>query len=197
MSTLNERPLRADGVRNRRRALDAATALLAEPGTTLTVDAIAKQAGMGTGTVVRAFGGKDALMDAAVAELLQPIVNRGKELLRHDDSAAALRAFLMELMAFQAAHYAVSDQLSGLNLPTTTELRASLVEVVSAMVERARGQGTIRDDIDPATIATLVGESAFAIAKASNKDPKLADAFVTILLDGLRPEASPVSVVQQ
>lgn len=190
MSTPTERPLRADAVRNRRRALDAATALLAESSTPLSVEAIAKRAGMGTGTVVRAFGGKNALIDAAVAELLRPIVERGKALREEADSAAVLRGFLRELMAFQAAHYAVSDQLDGLDLPATTRLRSDLVEVVADMVRRARDQGSIRDDIDPAAITTILGETAFAIAKASNDAAELADAFLAIFIDGLQPTSS-------
>jgi len=190
LSTPTERPLRADAVRNRRRALDAATALLAESSTPLSVEAIAKRAGMGTGTVVRAFGGKNALIDAAVAELLRPIVERGKALREEADSAAVLRGFLRELMAFQAAHYAVSDQLDGLDLPATTRLRSDLVEVVADMVRRARDQGSIRDDIDPAAITTILGETAFAIAKASNDAAELADAFLAIFIDGLQPTSS-------
>ncbi len=58
--------------------------MLTEPTTTLTVEAIAKRAGLGAGTVVRAFGGKDALLDAAVSDLLRPVVDRAKELMaRH------------------------------------------------------------------------------------------------------------------
>ena len=62
----------------RESALDAARSLLAEPGNRLTVEAIARRAGLGVGTVVRAFGGKDALLDAAVSGLLEPVVQRGR-----------------------------------------------------------------------------------------------------------------------
>lgn len=77
MSTLSEQPgpapkRRADAVRNRDLAVGAAMALLAKPGASLTVEAIAKRAGLGAATVVRAFGGKDALLDAAVSRLLEP-----------------------------------------------------------------------------------------------------------------------------
>jgi AcrR family transcriptional regulator len=187
LSTVNGRTPRADALRNRRRALDAATALLAEAVAPLTVEAIAKRAGMGAGTVVRAFGGKDPLMDEAVAELLEPLVARGREILERDGGAQALQTFLAELMAFQAAHYAVSDQLAGLDLPATTALRAELVRVVDAMLDEARGQGAIRSDIDPALVTRLVGETAFAIAKASSGTPELAEAYLEVLMDGLRP----------
>jgi AcrR family transcriptional regulator len=101
-------------VRTRRLALQAATALLAEPGTALTVEAIATKAGLGAGTVVRAFGGKDALLDGAVSGLLEPVVRRAWALLEETSPDQALRTFLAELIAFQSAHHAISDQLVGL-----------------------------------------------------------------------------------
>ena len=63
MSTRAGTGSRADAVRNRQLALNAAMALLARPDAALTVEVIAKEAGLGAATVVRAFGGKDALLD--------------------------------------------------------------------------------------------------------------------------------------
>ncbi|GAA0966641.1 TetR/AcrR family transcriptional regulator [Acrocarpospora macrocephala] len=178
---------RADAVRNRQLALEAATALLAEPDAALTVEAIAKKAGLGVGTVVRAFGGKDALLDTAVAHLLEPVVRRGRDLLQQYGSEQALRAFLTELIAFQAAHHPISDQLRGLTTPATTALRADLVQVVAEMLTGARQDGVIRTDIDLATTTALISHLAFAIARAQPGNPQLADAFITVVMDGLRP----------
>lgn len=180
---------RADAVRNRRLALDAAMTLLAEPGATLTVEAIAKRAGLGAATVVRAFGGKDALLDAAVSRLLEPVVRRGQELAGEAEPYPALRVFLRELIDFQAAYHAVNDQLGGLDLPATTSLRADLAGAVQRMIDGARRDGEIRTDLDPALTTTLLGETALAVARAHPSAPGLADAYLTVLLDGLRPPA--------
>ncbi|HEX6681364.1 MAG TPA: TetR/AcrR family transcriptional regulator [Candidatus Limnocylindrales bacterium] len=179
--------LRADAVRNRQLALEAATQLLRESGATLTVETIAKRAGLGAGTVVRAFGGKDALLDAAVSGLLQPVVDRAHELLETTAPEQALRTFLAELIAFQSANAGVNDRLGGLNLLATNALRAELVRSVEEMVARARRDGAIRTDLDPAVVTILIGESAFAIAKASPGSGDLPAAFITVLMDGLRP----------
>jgi AcrR family transcriptional regulator len=184
MSTTGQR---ADAVRNRRLALEAATALLAEPGTTLTVETIAKKAGLGAATVVRAFGGKDALLDAAVSGLLEPVVQRARDL--QDGAAApeqALRTFLAELITFQSAHHAINDQLNGLDLPATTALRAELVRVVKEMLTGARRNGAIRTDLDLAVTATLIGETAYAIARTGPASQALTDAYLTVLMDGLQ-----------
>jgi AcrR family transcriptional regulator len=188
MSTADRGGRRADAVRNRRLALQAATALLAEPGTALTVQAIAKRAGLGAGTVVRAFGGKDALLDAAVSGLLEPVVRRAWALLEETSPDQAVRTFLAELMAFQAAHHGLSGQLGGLHLPATTALRAELARAGQEMIAAAQRDGTIRTDLDPAITATLIGQTAYAIARAQPASQELSGAFITVLMDGLRPQ---------
>ncbi|WP_329255249.1 TetR/AcrR family transcriptional regulator [Actinoallomurus sp. NBC_01490] len=186
MSTDSGRRRRADAVRNRELALAAATALLSEPGAGLTVEAIAQRAGLGSATVVRAFGGKDALLDAAVAGLLEPVVQRARDLLHEAAPEQALRTFLAELIAFQSAHHAINDQLSGLDLPATAALRADLVRTVEEMLAGARREGAIRTDLDPAVATTLIGETAYAIAR-SRPTEQLTGAYITVLMDGLRP----------
>jgi AcrR family transcriptional regulator len=187
MSTVAGSGRRADAVRNRQLALEAATALLAEPGATLTVEAIAQRAGLGAGTVVRAFGGKDALLDTAVAGLLEPVVARARDLLTRATAEQALRVFLGELIAFQAAHHAISDQFGGLDLPATTALREDLVRAVEQMITGARRDGAIRTDIETATLTELIGQTAFAVARSTTDPRALADAYLTVLWDGLRP----------
>lgn len=190
MSTPGGSGRRADAVRNRQLALEAATALLAEPGASLTVEAIAKEAGLGAATVVRAFGGKDALLDAAVSGLLQPVVHRARQLLGETGPERALRTFLAELIAFQSAHHAISDHLGGLDLPATTALREELVRVVEEMIAGARRGGAIRTDLDPAVITALISQTAFAIARTQPASRELADTYITVVMDGLRPQSS-------
>ena len=161
--------------------------LLAAPDTAITVEAIAKKAGLGAATVVRAFGGKDALLDAAVSRLLEPVVQRARDLLAETTPYQALRAFLGELIAFQTAHHAVNDYLGGLDLPATTALRASLTAAVEEMVDGAWRDGAIRTDLDPAVLRTLIERTVVAVACVQPPSPDLTDAYLTILLDGLRP----------
>jgi AcrR family transcriptional regulator len=125
-------------VRNRQLALDAAMALLAAPDAALTVEAIARKADLGAATVVRAFGGKDAILDAAVSRLREPVV-------------------------------------------------PDLVAAVEEMNNGARRDGAIRTDLDPAVVTTLITETAHAIARAKPPSQNLADAYLSVRPDGLRP----------
>jgi AcrR family transcriptional regulator len=161
--------------------------LLAEPGASLTVEAIATRAGLGTATVVRAFGGKEALLDAAVAGLLAPVVDRAGQLLESVGPAQALRTFLGELITFQSAHHGLSDQLTGLDTPVTAALRRQLVSAVEQMIVGAQREGAVRRDLEPAVLVTLVSVTAFAIAQAGPASDEVGRAYLTVLMDGLLP----------
>lgn len=161
--------------------------LLASPDATLTVETIAKRAGLGAATVVRAFGGKDALLDAAVSRLLEPVVQRAHDLLAETTAEQALRTYLRKLIAFQSAHHAINDQLHGLDLPATTALRADLVAAVEKMIAGARHEGAIRSDLDPAVLGPLVASTTHGISRTRPLSQDLVEAYLTVLLDGLRP----------
>ncbi|MHA7985650.1 TetR/AcrR family transcriptional regulator [Rathayibacter sp. CAU 1779] len=173
-------------MRNREAALNATVALLTEPSSTLTVEVIARRAGLGPATVVRAFGSKDALVDTAVAGLLAPLVERARELRATASGDQALVTFLPELMAFHTEYSAIDERLTGLRLPATNEQESGLVAAVHAMVEDGRTSGRIRTDIDSAVIATLVADTTHALARSAATDPKVYEAYAKVLVDGLR-----------
>jgi AcrR family transcriptional regulator len=179
---------RADAVRNRQRVLEATRTLLADPGVNLTVEAIATRAGVGAATVVRSFGSKEALIDVAVADLLEPVIRRARECMSEHSAQDALPRFLIELIAFQSAHWIIGDQLRGLDLPSTTAQRAALEKAVTDMVNRARDEGAIRTDIDPDMISVLIRNMTNAISRSSSASPQLAESYVSVLMDGLRPQ---------
>jgi AcrR family transcriptional regulator len=187
-TTSGDRRRRADAVRNRQRVLEATTTLLADPGATVTVEAIAGKAGVGAATVVRSFGSKDALIDAAVADLLEPVIRRARDALSETSAQDALRRFLTELITFQSGHWIIGEQLRDLDLPSTTAQRAALTRTVTELVDRARDEGAIRTDIDPSVTMDLITEVTHAIARSPSASPQLAQSYVSVLMDGLRPQ---------
>jgi AcrR family transcriptional regulator len=186
--TSGEPRRRADAVRNRQRVLEATRTLLADPGAHLTVEAIATKAGVGAATVVRSYGSKEALIDVAVADLLEPVIRRARDGLSENSAQDALRRFLIELIAFQSGHWIISEQLRGLDLPSTTAQRAALTKAVTEMVDRARDEGAIRTDIDPGVTMVLIRDMTNAIARSPSASPQLAESYVSVLMDGLRPQ---------
>jgi AcrR family transcriptional regulator len=181
---------RADAARNQQRVLEATKTLLSEIGTAVTVEAISKKAGVGAATVVRSFGNKEALIDAAVADLLEPIIQRARDALSEPASEVALRSFLLELLTFQSAHWIMGEQLRELDLPATTAQRAALRRSALDLVSRARDNGVIRTDID-----ITIAEATYAVARSESASPKLFESYVSVLMDGLRPQPRVASQV--
>jgi AcrR family transcriptional regulator len=155
---------------------------------TITVEAIARQAGLGAATVVRAFGNKDALVDAAVAELLDPLIQRTRNARSEPDARQALRALMLDVIEFQSTHWIMSEQLRGLEVPLTTARRTALREAFRDLVVHTREAGAIRTDIDDAIATMLLGEVTYAIARSDEASRQLADGFITVIMDGLRPQ---------
>src|SRR4051812_10929719 len=99
-----ERPLRADAVRNRQRLIDAARELFAERGFDVTLDDIAKHAGVGVGTAYRRFAHKDDLIDALFEEELAKIVEVADAAAAHEDPWEGLVYWLEHLTEMQVAN---------------------------------------------------------------------------------------------
>jgi hypothetical protein len=98
-----------------------------------------------------------------------------------------MRCFLVELIAFQSGHWMISEQLRDLDLPATTAQRAALTKAGTEIVNRARDSGAIRTDIDPSMTMVLISDMTYAIARSPSASPQLAEAYVSVLMDGLRP----------
>lgn len=189
MSTLPpaDPPRRADAVRNRHRALVAARELLTEIGPRVTVEDIARRAGLGAGTVVRSFGSKEALLDAAAADLLDPIVRRAREAVAADDVAGTFRGFLGELLAFVAEGRATGQQLEGLDLPATQARLQELRQAVAELVAQAQRAGAVRSDLDVATISDLISYVGHALGRRSGEGRFGPEIAVSFIMEGLQP----------
>ena len=88
------RVLRADAQRNLGRILEAASEAYAEVGPEVTIDEIARRAGVGHGTVFRRFPTKDALRAAVIRVRLDELLSRADELLDKPDAGAAFEEFV-------------------------------------------------------------------------------------------------------
>ena len=86
--------LRADAQRNLGRILEAASEAYAEVGPEVTIDEIARRAGVGHGTVFRRFPTKDALRAAVIRVRLDELLSRADELLDKPDAGAAFEEFV-------------------------------------------------------------------------------------------------------
>src|SRR2546423_1062608 len=92
------RPLRRDAERNRQRILAAAAEVFNERGLEVSLDEIARHAGVGVGTVYRRFRTKEELIEALFMDRLDSIAAIGEEAFASPDPWSGL-VFFMERMA--------------------------------------------------------------------------------------------------
>ena len=109
-----DRPLRADARRNRERILESARAVFAEYGADAQIDDVARQAGVGVGTVYRHFPTKEALLVELLREKFRLFAARAREALEQDGEPFAVLEDLLRRNAETAASdAAVQHALAG------------------------------------------------------------------------------------
>jgi len=183
------RPLRADARRNRQLVLEAAEALFAEGGAGVSLEDVARRAGVGVGTVCRRFPTKEALIDAVVNAMHDSLVEAVEEAVAAPDPGPALVRFLTQLVELLARRRLLAEQMSrGLELSASEHpLRERFRAGVAELVERAQRAGAVRGDIGESDIAMLLTGITQAGFLAGVTDPTMRQRYLTIVLDGLRP----------
>src|ERR1700722_8679746 len=91
------RPLRADARRNRERVLEAARAAFGAEGSDVSLDEIARRAGVGPGTVYRHFATKEALFEAVIFDRIGELVEEARALSDDPDPGRAFSSFAEHL----------------------------------------------------------------------------------------------------
>src|SRR4051812_21408713 len=142
---------RADACRNRDLLLDVASATFAREGVDASLERIAKDAGVGIGTLYRHFPNRDALMEAVYRHNLDQLIADADELSATKPPVAALEEFMQRFVAYVATKKALAPHPkpvvpadSALFPPSHDRMTATLNRLVSAAVE----SGGIRNDVD-------------------------------------------------
>lgn len=160
ISNDTDRPQRADARRNRERILESARIVFAQSGAEAQIDDVARQAGVGVGTVYRHFPTKEALLSELVRQKFRVFADRAREALESDEEPFAAIERLMRRNAETAAsdagiQYAVANAGEQAWAQAQAE-QDELLAVTAALIERARRAGTIRPDIEAVDIAMLM-----------------------------------------
>jgi AcrR family transcriptional regulator len=179
-----ERPLRADARRNRKRILEAARDACAEHGASVQIDDVARLAGVGVGTVYRHFPTKDALIEALVAEKFRITTDNLREALEIEDPWDAFAAGMRRNAEVMAADAGLRDALArlGPRVGHTGEGQAELEALAGRLVDRAQAAGELRGDVTVQDIGALMAGLCMSMAH-----PELDwRRHLELLLDGLR-----------
>ncbi|TDK24494.1 TetR/AcrR family transcriptional regulator [Arthrobacter crusticola] len=188
MSPTVNRPLRADAQRNRSLLLAAAVRLFSEKGLEATLDAIAREAGVGIGTLYRHFPTRESLIEAAYRNELTTVSSAVPELLQRLEPRAALRAWMDLFVDYMTTKIGMADALHEVIASGGTPyaesrdlLNAAIQELLDAAVAREGARSDIPADdilISLAGIALAAGESSQR-AQAGRLMDLLVDALYT------------------
>ncbi|GIF49359.1 TetR family transcriptional regulator [Asanoa ferruginea] len=181
--------LRKDAERNRQRIIEAARQVFADQGVHAPVEEIARQAGVGVGTVYRRFPDRTELVEAVFLERAQRYLVAAQESLGHPDPWDGFRSYLERLRAMQAEDQTVTDVLT-LDLPASTafqQLRKRLYATQNRLIRAAQEQGTLRADFVPEDVVLLLIANA-AIVDRVGEVPQSSPRFFALALDALRTD---------
>jgi AcrR family transcriptional regulator len=186
------KPLRADARRNRARVLEAAEAVFGSKGTSASTEEIAREAGVGIGTVFRHFPTKEALLEAIVVGRLRRLAEAADSLARAEDPGAAFFTFFTRAVDQSATKIALADALAEAGVDVeraASQVGRDLRRTLGVLLARAQRAGAVRADVGVAdVIALLVGASR--AAEHAGWDREVQARTVAIMLDGLRPPAA-------
>ena len=160
-SAATVRKPRADAIRNRGRVLEAAKAVFSAGGPDASLEAVARRAGVGIGTLYRHFPPREALFEAVYRREVQQLSELAESLKSEADPGDALRRWLRSNVEFVATKKGMSAALA-LAVQSSSELTAfsfdRLTKAVGALLDRAVAAGEIRSDISPEDLLrALVG----------------------------------------
>jgi AcrR family transcriptional regulator len=161
-----ERKPRADAQRNRERILDAAKEVFTKDATNVSMDEIAKDAGVGPGTLYRHFPTRDALLEAVYRSEVGKLAAAEQKFAAAMTPVEALRAWMLLFVDYIAAKQIIAPALNTLvgGPSKMFEATGQLVKgAIEKLVARAVESGDIRDDLEPLDLLrALVGVSNVA-----------------------------------
>ncbi|MGW7520757.1 TetR/AcrR family transcriptional regulator [Streptomyces sp. NPDC054796] len=190
MPATGPRPLRADAQRNRDRLLAAALRAFSEDGPEATLEAIAKEAGVGIGTLYRHFPTREALIEETYRNELSRLCGAVPGLLEEHAPDEALRAWMERCLEYMTTKRGMADALhaviaSGGN--PFAHSREQLTAAITLLLEAGTGTGALRPDVDPVDV--LIALSGVSLAAGRPEQREQARRLLDLLLDGLRYRA--------
>ncbi|MFI6006885.1 TetR/AcrR family transcriptional regulator [Streptomyces sp. NPDC051366] len=181
------RPLRADAQRNRDKILAAAVRVFTDEGLDAHYERIAKEAGVGTGTLYRNFPTRETLIEAAyrneVARLCDAVPGLLATLPPHD----ALRAWMGRFIDYATAKLGMADALRAVVASGSDPYghsREMIQTAITTLMEAGTAAGALRSDIRPTDVFAILAGIALTSARPEQRDQ--AERLLDLTLDGLK-----------
>lgn len=193
MTALSDEKLRkprADALRNRERVLEAAKIVFSAGGPDASLEAVARQAGVGIGTLYRRFPTREALFEAVYRREVEQLSELAGELKNEPSPVEALRRWLRSTVQFVATKKGMMAALA-IVMSANSELaaysHAHLTGAINALLARAVASGEVRDDVNADDLLRALVGMCYMHDQPGWQDSvvRLLDVFV----DGLKVKA--------
>lgn len=182
-----DRTMRADARRNYERLLAAASAAFAERGADdVSLEEIARRAGVGIGTLYRHFPTRPVLLEAVYRDQVEALGVLAGKLLAAESPSAALAAWVKALVEFSATKRGLMRELMA-DSPFIPVCKTVIGESSNAVLDRAQRAGVARSDVTGSDLSRMAHGLVMA-AEFGRDDPGLLDRMVSVVLAGLLTE---------
>jgi AcrR family transcriptional regulator len=184
-----DRPVRSDARRNREKLVAVARAAFAAADGTVALEAIAREAGVGIGTLYRHFPTREALVEAVYAAELDDVTASAPALLGELPPEAALRAWMDRYAAFVETKRGMGDVLRASVASgriATPATRRRITAAIGAILDAGALAGTLRAGVDPEDV-TLMLLGVF-LSTSGGQDAERIGRMLDLIVDALRPE---------
>lgn len=179
---------RKDALRNRERILEVAKEAFTQFGADASLDEIAKQAGVGPGTLYRHFPTRDALIEAVYRTKVEKLAEAARKLAEEKPPMEALRAWMLLFIDHIADKQIIAPALNSVvgGASKLYEGGRSMVQgAVDTLVKRAIRSGEMRKDVDAFDLLrALIGVSHVTVGPDWKQSARR---LVDILVAGSRP----------
>jgi AcrR family transcriptional regulator len=187
------RRLRADAARNRAAIVSVARDVFAEQGLEAPLEVIAARAGVGIATLYRRFPTREKLVAAALVEKVAEYVQAAQQALAVTDPWAGFAGCVERICELQAGDRGLSDLLC-MTLSAeehVEQLRRTANDLLIRVIERAKAEGTLREDFAGEDLVLLLIGTATIMDVTRQDAPDAWRRFVALALDGFRSQNSP------
>ncbi|CAM5255945.1 TetR/AcrR family transcriptional regulator [Streptomyces griseomycini] len=183
------RPVRRDARRNRDKLIAVAQAAFAAAEGPVSLEGIARRAGVGIGTLYRHFPTREDLVDAVYASELDAVTASAPDLLDRHPADIALRAWIGRYATFVATKRGMMDTLrtavaSG---RIAAPSRERVAATIATILDQGAATGALRTDVDPDDVTTLLVGVFAAIIDGAPQERT--DRLLDLLVDAVRPKA--------
>lgn len=178
---------RADSLRNRERLLNAARDIFSAGGPGASLEAVAREAGVGIGTLYRHFPTREALFQAVYSREVDELVALAAQLGETAPPLEALRTWLRLAVRMIATKKGMVAALApAIDDPAFyADKGARILAALGGLMERAAAAGTLRADVTPDEVLRMLLGVCYAPSQAAAGWQETATHLLDIFVDGL------------